>query len=137
MTATTEAAFREPNLFELEGDKTNITYSTTSITGVPQFNYQDHEISRSFNGPEIRTLEAEIGRLVTVTLDQVPDLQTTTATLLLPTINLPQGATESPIETVAILSIERTSIGGPGLVQGQPQAYRTLNLKGRASLVAF
>ncbi|MBH8566991.1 hypothetical protein I8748_33415 [Nostoc sp. CENA67] len=126
-----------PNLFELQGKDTQITYSTSSIAGVPQFNYQTPSLNLNFSDTEIRTQDTEIGRQITVTLEQIPDQQTVTLTLLIPTINLPQQVIENSITTVAIITTERTSIGGPDLVNGQLQIYDILSLQGIARLVDF
>jgi hypothetical protein len=126
-----------PNLFELQGKDTQIIYSTSSIAGVPQFNYQTPSLNLNFSDTDIRTQDTEIGREITVTLEQTPDLQTITLTLFIPTINLPPETTKDLIETVAIITTARTSIGGPNLVNGQLQIYDTLALQGIACLVNF
>jgi hypothetical protein len=126
----------QPNHFELAGEYTQITYSTTSITGQPQLHYQDQQRDVNVTGDDIRSLETEIGTLVTVTLEVIPDLHTLTLTLLVPQINLNDG-NESPLSTLAILTTHRTSIGGPGLVEGQLQTYEAVALEGTASLVQF
>jgi hypothetical protein len=134
--AAIENETTQPNLFELAGEYTQITYSTTSITGQPQFHYQDRQRDVNVTGGDIRSLETEIGAQVTVTLEEVPDLHTLTVTLLVPQINLGEG-NESSLSTLAILTTHRTSIGGPGLVEGQLQTYEAVALEGTASLVAF
>ena len=126
----------QPNFFQLAGGYTQITYSTTGITGQPQFHYQDQQRDINVTGGDIRSLETEIGTLVTVTLEVIPDLHTLTVSLLVPEINLNEG-NESPLSTLAILTTHRTSIGGPGLVEGQLQTYEVVALEGTASLVAF
>lgn len=125
----------QPNLFELTGEYTQITYSTTSITGQPQFNYQDQQRDVNVTGDDIRSVDTEIGTLVTVTLEVIPDLHTLTLTLLVPQINLNEG--ESPLSTLAILTTHLTSIGGPSLVEGQLQTYEVVALEGTARLVQF
>jgi hypothetical protein len=129
------AAGQEPNLFELKGPGLEITYSTSSISGQPLFTYQDKKVSLTFQGEEIRRLEADTGSQVTVTLEQIPDLRTVTLTLLLPTINLE--GTECPFQTQAIITTHKTSIGGPDLVKGVLQTYRIKALRGIARLVVF
>jgi hypothetical protein len=126
----------QPNLFELAGEYTQITYSTTSITGEPQFNYQDRQRDVNVTGDDISRLETDIGALVTVTLEVIPDLHTLAVSLLVPQINL-RGGTESPLSTLAILTTHHTSIGGPGLVEGPLQTYEAVALEGTASLVNF
>ncbi|MGH2415546.1 MAG: hypothetical protein ACRDEA_18020 [Microcystaceae cyanobacterium] len=137
MSATVVKQVQQPNQFELRGKFTRINYSTTSIAGIPQLSYQKLGTNLNFSGDEIRVVETEIGKLVTVTLEAVPDLQTVTLTLLIPTINLPEGDTEISIDTKAIITTGRTSIGGPNLVEGQLQTYRIFSLKGTASFVFF
>lgn len=127
----------QPTFFELRCNDTQITYSTTSLAGVPQLSYQDKSLNLNFSGDEIRSLDTEIGRQVSVTLEQIPDQQTVSLTLLVPTINLPEGTTETSIQTEAILTTGRTSIGGPDLVDGQLQTYSSLMLPGVARLIQF
>jgi hypothetical protein len=126
-----------PNRFELEGNCTKIIYSTTSFSAVPQLNYQDQKRNLNFSGDEIRSLPTEIGTLISVTLEVIPDLRTITLSLLIPNVNLPEGKRKNPIETIAILTTASTSIGGPDLVDGQLEAYQILMLKGIASFVEF
>lgn len=126
----------QPNLFELAGEYTQITYSTTSITGQPQFHYQDQQRDVNVAGEDIRSQDTEIGTQITVTLEVIPDLHTLTVTLLVPRINL-GGGTESPLSTLAILTTHRTSIGGPDLVEGQLKTYEAVALEGTARLVQF
>lgn len=125
----------EPNLYELSCDGTTLTYSTSSIDGRSRLSYSSGDRSYVFSGEEIRTSETEIGRLVTVTLDAVPDLEVVTLSLLLPPINLING--ESRLETMAIVTTHRTSIGGPRLVQGQVLSYAPIKLHGVARGVVF
>jgi hypothetical protein len=136
--ATIDNEPNQPNLFELTGEYTQIqiTYSTTSITGQPQFHYQDQERDLNVTGDDIRSLDSEIGMLITVTLEVIPDLHTLTLTLLVPQINLDEG-NESSFSTQAILTTHRTSIGGPNLVKGPLQTYEVVALEGTARLVAF
>ncbi len=131
MTTTSHA----PNLYELEGfGGLRVTYSTTSIAGVPLFNYSYHGKDHAFRGDEIRTQKTEIGQLVTVTLEAVPDLHTITFTLLIPTVNLDE-KNEARIQTDGIRTLHRTSIGGPGLVKGQVDLYDFARLYGTAKSV--
>jgi hypothetical protein len=124
----------QPNHFELAGGYTQITYDTTSITGQALFHYQDQERDLNFTGDDISSQDTDIGTLVTVTLEVIPDLHTLTLTLLVPQINLPDG-NESPFSTLAILTTHHTSIGGPRLVEGPLQTYEVVTLQGTASLV--
>ncbi|GAB1543705.1 hypothetical protein NUACC21_63810 [Scytonema sp. NUACC21] len=128
----------EPNDFELQGKDTRINYSTTSFTGEPRLNYQTQNTNRQFTGEEINTLETNIGKLVTVLVE--PDADTgkeVWLALLLPTINLPSSL-ENPIQTQAILTTKRTPVrGGPPILEGQLETYKTLSLKGTARSINF
>ena len=59
----------QPNLFELQGYDIQITYSTTSITGQPQFSYSDRVESRTFSGNEIVVENTGLGRMVHGTVE--------------------------------------------------------------------
>ena len=125
----------EPNLFELRSGNIKITYSTSSISGQPLFTYKARRQTLTFQGEEIRQSDSEIGRQITVTIEQFPDLRTVTFTLLLPDIN-PEG-TETLFRTVGITTITRTSIGGPDLVKGAIQTYLPRIFWGTARHVIF
>ena len=127
-------ATRSANLFELECDGVQITYSTTSITGQPQFSYHGPEGDLSFSGTEIETLPSALGAEVTVTLAAVPDLHTITLTLLLPCINMPEDG-DVQFETLAIQTVNHTTIAGPP--EGSAQSYEPIALHGIARSVSF
>ena len=130
----------EPNQFVLHGighknKAVSIIYSTTSITGKPIFNYKDSKGTYSFTGDKIRTQKTEMGTMVTVTLESVPDLRVTTLTLIVPAINLDGSARD--FKTIAIRTTSKTTIGGPRLVKGPIQSYEVIDLKGTVSSVMF
>jgi hypothetical protein len=125
-----------PNLFELQGDKLKVTYTTTSITGQPTFTLQQGRKTLNFDKNQIQTTKIAIGTLLTVTIETVPDLKTTAFSLLLPDVNM-QDSTKVSIKTIGILTTSKTSIGGPKLVKGALQAYKTVNLSGNAKVVKF
>ncbi|MGH8884112.1 MAG: hypothetical protein ACRDYX_02830 [Egibacteraceae bacterium] len=128
----------EPNLFNLAGpDDLEITYSTTSFTGQPQFRYKDEKDDLSFSGDGIGVLVTKIGTLVTVTLKHVPDEKIVTFTLLLPNINLDDGE-DVRFKTVGIKTTDRSSaFVVPGSLTGALQTYRTRKLDGVAEHVGF
>ena len=126
----------KPNLYELQGNGVTISYTPAGLGGVAQLNYKDKEQDLVFRKDEIRRDETAIGALVTVGLNFTPDLESEFLSVLIPATNLPNGE-GTPIETVAVYTKEATSIGGPALVRGQVQTYRTAALKGTARLVDF
>jgi hypothetical protein len=72
---------QEANQFSLQSDTITVSYSSTSIAGVPQFTYRDliREVSRS--GDDIRREDTEIGTLVTIDVEAVPDAPTVPSVL--------------------------------------------------------
>src|ERR1700720_2796313 len=79
----------QPNMFELHGAGIHVTYSTTSISGKSLFSYHDHSQVKDFTGDQIKTLQTDIGTLVTVVIHITVDRGSTTFSLLIPHVNLP------------------------------------------------
>lgn len=134
---TSSPDFVDANLFNVESCGVAISYSKSSITGDPRFSYTDKDQSLGFSGSEIRVEPSEIGDLVTVTIETVPDLRTVTVTLLVPTVNVPQFGTEEDFKTVAIFTTHRSSIAGPSVIEGQLKTYNCLDVEGTAQHVIF
>jgi hypothetical protein len=126
---------RQANSFTLEGDGVEVTYESSSLSGDPQLHYHDEVRTVSKSGDEIRTLDTEIGTLVTVELEVAPDSHVVELSLLVPAVNMSNG--EERIATAAIETIIRTSIGGPQLVSGALQMYKVHSLCGKAEAVEF
>ena len=124
----------QPDQYILSGDGIHVTYSTTSFTGQPQFNYHSAALNKLFIGDDIRTVETELGTLVTVTLNMTPDMGSTTFTLLIPRVKLPASNTTN-IVTDGITTLHKTTIAGPPV--GQDDFYTTQRLQGTASFVFF
>lgn len=105
------------------------TYYPTSGPGEPPIDFPQRF---EFDGPpeEIQDFPAEggRGRLLTVTVEAVPDLSTLTLTVLIPDVSLTAEA--ATIDTVAILTTHATTIGGPDLVDGPLQTYQVVPLRG-------
>jgi hypothetical protein len=125
-----------PNSYQFQGNNLSITYDTTSFTGEPRFNYRDRKRTLNFAGDEIRTVDTEIGTLVTVTINKkTVDTGDTTFTLLIPRVNL-GSSNEVKVETKGITTTNRFFVI-PQFNQGQKQTYTTINLKGTAQAIAF
>jgi hypothetical protein len=125
----------QPNRFQLEGYDTVIDYSTTSVAGVPQLTYKTRSQTLSFRGEQIRAERTTLGQMVTVTLRGDPQAvgAVESLSLLIPTINLSAESKESPIQTIAMLSLRSPQVKVPG----QSQSYMMLCLSGTASQVDF
>ena len=136
--ATPDAARIAPNLFTFTGrrDGIQIVFSESGITGQAQFTYHDETRDVSATGSQITVEPGPLGRLVTVTVESVPDLHTITATLVLPDLGgLSRPIT--PFRTFVVLTTNRTSIGGPTLVTGPIQLYTVVKGDGTAQEVQF
>ena len=124
-----------PNLFTLQGHHLQVTYSTTSIDGRPNLQYHDPFQTLQFSGEQIRTLDSEIGTLVTVTIRMTVDAGSTSFTLMVPQVNL-DPSNRAQITTFGITTVHRFSVI-PVLNLGQTELYTLTELSGTATLVNF
>jgi hypothetical protein len=127
--------FQQANLFELSGDDIQVTYSSTSIAGTPLFSYRDSSINRLFSDKEIHSVQTELGELLTVTLEQIPDLRLMTFTLILPVVNVLPNSVGTHIRVPGITTTTHTSIAGP--ILGPQKTYSLVNLQGTAQASIF
>lgn len=125
--------FTQANLFELSQGAIQVTYSSTSILGGPIFSYRDGQLSRSFRGDEVRLQETEIGQLITVTLETIPDLRTVTFSLVLPVVTVIPQSSGTCIKVPGITTTAPTTIAGPP--PGPQQLYSIVNLSGTAQFI--
>jgi hypothetical protein len=125
------------NLFELWGKGIHVHYSTSSIAGVPLLTYKGYGTEKSFRGDDIRVSQSELGTLVSVTLDVVPDLKTDTFSFFVPVIHMSEGEQQTRFRSVGIHATHRTSIAGPQLVQGPLTTYDGTDLVGVGKSVVF
>ena len=124
---------QQANLFELSDDDIRVTYSSSGFAGLPLFSYRDDSINRQFTGEEIRSVETEIGKLLTVTIEQIPDLRTVTFTLVLPAVTVMSRSAGTHIQVPGIKTATYTTIAGPAL--GPEKTYSSVNLRGTAQVV--
>jgi hypothetical protein len=125
--------FTQANLFELSGKSIHVTYSSTSILGGPIFSYRDNQFSNSFRGEEIRLQETELGQLITVTLETIPDLRTVTFSLVLPTVTVMPQSAGICIKVPGITVTNPTTIAGPP--PGPQKLYFIVKLTGTAQFI--
>ncbi len=126
----------EANLFDVTGPII-VSYSRSSIAGIPQLSYADAEQTLNFSGDELTRVDVTAGELVTVTLQDVVDGFVRTFTILVPKVQLPQGG-EVEFDAVGIETVDRSGafVGAPG-PEGVLQTYRVHDLHGVAQLVDF
>lgn len=133
MTESNDPERNTPNLYEFNGRGVRVRYATTSLNGLPRFCYHERGVDEEFIGSQIRTEPTVLGSGVTVVLESTADFETITVTLLIPEINM-DATSAIEFGTVAIRTTNHTSIGGPGMVHGPLQTYRSVELRGTAKI---
>ena len=123
-----------PNSFRLTSDNVQVNYSTTSIDGKPRFTFKKGRKTLEVAGNQISSSTVNIGTLVSVVLAAVPDKSTTTFSILLPAIRLPESKRQA-FRTFGLTTVTKTTIVGPPV--GAQQTYKTVALRGSAQQVAF
>jgi len=116
------------NYFELKGPKSTISYGI-DLAGNPQIVFNNKAY---FGVQEQRTAA---GPMASVLIESVADDHATYLSLLIPPVQLPEGAARQSVETFAIFSTHKTSFAGPTLVNGQTIDYKVEALKGTATYV--
>jgi hypothetical protein len=102
-----------------------------------QLSYKDAELDLSIEGDEITCVETSLGRLVTVTLENVVDAFTRTFTLVAPSIRLTHGG-ETKFDNWELRPCTEWSafVPSPG-ASGALQTYRVYQVHGIAQQVEF
>ena len=127
----------QANLFELKNAQLKITFSASGLDGKPSLGYHKGATEMQFRGKQLRMRETEIGTLVSVTLKEVPDAYSSVFSLLIPQVNIPSGEGGVHVLVKGFETRVRSSIGGPNLVNGQVQTYKSVSLSGVAKSVVF
>ena len=122
--------FTRANLFELSGDSIQVSYSSTTLFGGPILSYRDAQRSLAFRGAEIRALETELGELITVTLEAIPDLRTMTFTLILPIVTVMPQSSGTYMRAPGVTTTTPITVAGPP--PGPQKLYAVVNLQGTA-----
>lgn len=127
----------KPNRFVLQSSDgtTKVDYETSSFIGQPTLNLMQGPGGpiRHFAGSQIRTLNSEIGTLVTVTTQLTVDTGSTSFSVLIPAISLGAISEHKAFTTEAII----THHTGPNSVPatGVHETYKFIPLKGEASFI--
>jgi hypothetical protein len=124
-----------PNLYQLSGHHLHVSYSSSGIDGKPHMTYQDTHQSKSFRGDEIRTVECDLGTLVSVTLRLTVDVGSTTLSLLIPRIRI-SPTSAAAVHTECITTVHSMPFG-PQTIQGQLDSYTVTSLRGTAQVVMY
>ena len=126
-----------PNRYVLQSSDgtTKVDYETSSFIGQPTLNLMQGPGGpiRHFAGSQIRTLNSEIGTLVTVTTQLTVDTGSTSFSVLIPAISLEAISEHKAFTTEAII----THHTGPNSVPatGVHETYKFIPLKGEASFI--
>ena len=125
-----------PNLYQLSGHHLHVTYASSGIDGKPHMTYQDSHQSKSFKGDEIRTVECDLGTLVSVTLRLTVDVGSTTLSVIIPRVRIAPGSVAA-LHTECITTVHSMPFVLPGAVQGQLDTYTVTALRGTAQAVVY
>src|SRR4051794_40856421 len=126
-------ADRQPaRYFHFKGRELEIVFTTIGIVGA-FLSVKDAQGERTYAGSQIRQADTGIGTLLTVVTSVIADGDSHSLSLVLPAVNLPESGSVKGVGAVAILTTHRSSFGGPRLVDGPLELYKTVALKGTAS----
>jgi hypothetical protein len=132
--AQAPSSSKQPNFYDLTGDGIHISYATTTFAGPPLFIYQDASQNRRFTDKQIQSVDTEVGTLVSVILQVIPDLGSTSFSVLIPRVSLSTSDTAN-ITTYGITTLHKTTFFGPR--QGQNDVYTVHQLQGTAEWRVF
>jgi hypothetical protein len=127
-----------PNRYTLQSSDgaTKVDYETTGLLGQPSFNLsQGPGPIRHFSGSQIRSIDTEIGSLVSVTTRMTIDQGSTSFSILIPAISLAGAADHEKFTTEATV----TTHSGPDSFPrtGVHERYEFIPMTGDASFVLF
>ena len=107
---------RGPDQYHLAGDGITVAYfpggsgPLVAGRGRLRLEYQDAERSQSFHDADVRTVDvADLGTIVSVTLVISVDTASTTLSLLVPNVVLPEQQSSVDIHTEAITTLHRSA----------------------------
>ena len=132
---TAQAVVVQPNVFELEGYRARIWYSTTSFAGVAELTYVSRGEKFSFRGEQLKVERTQLGQMVTVALNNNPQAigSVETLTLMIPAMTVPADSRQADMQTVAMFSVRTPQVKS----SSQSQFYMPLCLAGTARQIDF
>jgi hypothetical protein len=123
----------QPNEFKLKGGEINVTYLSDGFHDVPSLTYSDGQQTKNFSGAEIRTLQTEIGILVSVSTRISIDTGSTSFSFLLPAIELADNTQSQHFKTAGITTAHKGPDSFPRT--GVLETYEVIHMHGTASAV--
>jgi len=125
-----------PDRYDLSGHDITILYLPSGAGGRAGFTYKDHQRTLTFRGDEIRCVPVpDLGTVVSVTLTMSADSGSTTFSVLLPQVNLPNQLGASVFIRTEGISTVHPLLPNPALSQSQGDIYAVTSLRGTASLL--
>lgn len=130
---------RVPNQYHLHGGGISVSYYPAGFgpaiegRGLLRLVYQDAHQSLSFYDNEVRTVEVvDLGTVVSVTLVMTVDIGSTTFSLLVPNVHLPEQQSSVFIYTEGITTLHRVFVALIG--HPQSETYTVTALSGTAAV---
>jgi hypothetical protein len=128
----------EPNQYHLSGGGIAVSYYPQGIGPVPAGSgpvcliYQDAHLVKSFGRDELRTVASpDLGTIVSVTLQRSIDAGSTSFSVLVPAVRLPESMeAATPVKTIGITTVHRSFLVLPGY--GQQEISTAVALSGDA-----
>lgn len=136
-TTSTDVQLTSPNQYQFSGHGIHVSYLPSGAGGVSHLTYQDTHRTVSFSGDQdIRKVETpDLGTLVSVTLSILPDVGSTTFSLVVPLVNLVnQRGSSAAVHTFGVTTMHSMPFAGPSHQLGQRESYTVTLLSGTASL---
>jgi hypothetical protein len=121
----------EPDVLDLKGDGAELRFRSGGSSSDLEFSFRDDTYDARFSGSDVRVSQAEVGRLVTVSLSDNPDAPVVRLTLLVPRVRF-EREDEVAVETVAVVSEDREHAFTNPRPSGQVLTFRALTLSGTA-----
>lgn len=122
-------ALEPANHYVIGGNGISGIVDTAGITGQPM-------VSLALHGQALQPVSLEnsvLGLVAGATIEAVPDSHDIVLQVIMPEVNVE--AEPVQFASMAVLVTTRTSIGGPGLVQGALRQYEFRPISGVASAV--
>ncbi|HWO25562.1 MAG TPA: hypothetical protein VNO30_42775 [Kofleriaceae bacterium] len=113
--------------YHLHGEHTKLVFRD----GPPDMATLEYN-GETYRGRALYQDQTTFGRIISINLETIPDLQSTFFSLVVPEGNCPSDARSIPVTTFAVITKARSSLGGPALVSGQIGTYEVISLRGNA-----
>lgn len=125
----TDQRHQNANHFAFEGPGLSGVVATSSLTGKPTGTI-------TVDGKQSSELMVEPGSpgwIGSTSVETVPDAYSRSVTLILPNVHVRDAG--QPFGGLAIIVTHRSSLAGPGLVEGALEGYQVREVSGTASFV--